>query len=141
MKKTIKKSIKKEEDRWINVHSDNECAKYGVYRAKAYEGRDESVWKRSKNERRILKNLPRIKDTSHFPFVGVKHIPVRGKLIIYLYKNKKFSKTVISIECWQHEISEILCKYVSKNNQNLVMKYSFNGRTYDPKERPSWISL
>ena len=137
MNKKANKTIQKEEDRFINIHSDFECAKYGVYRAGAYTGRDESVWKRTKNERRILRNIKKVKHLSHFPFVAIQRIPVRGKLIIYLNKNKKFPKTTISIECWQHEISEILCKYVHKS-ESLVMKYSFNNRTYGPNERPFW---
>ncbi len=140
MKKEIVK--KKIEERWIDVHSDSECAKYGIYRARVMEPRDESVWSKTPHERHILHTLGKLKGDNHFHTVPKKIIPVRDKLIIYIKPNKKFNKTTYSRKCWQHEIPELLSKYVryvkDKGNQSLVLKYSFNGITYDSKEVPFW---
>lgn len=140
--KSPSKAVQREDDCWINVHSDNEMMKYGVYRAGEYLGRDESVWKRTPHERRILKNITKPRKIYPFNTKPHKIIPVRGKLIIMLNKNKKFSKPTYSIECWQHEIPDLLMKYyrTDKNKKviSLVNKYSFLGRTYSPNELPFW---
>lgn len=139
MKKENKKKV---EERFINVHSDAECEKCGVYRAKVQIPRDPSVWTKTLHEKHILRTLSKLKGDTHFHTTPKKIIPVKDKLIIYLTKNNKFSKTTYSRECWQHEIPELLSKYTNyvkdKGNVSLVLKYFFNGITYGPKETPFW---
>lgn len=135
---------RKEEDRWIDVHNDDVMREMGFFRPFNQAPRDKSVWTKTPNERRLLRELRHsVKRDMHIHSIPIKRIPVRAKLIIQLKKNKKFPKTTYSTECWQHEIGDILMQYFWRNNktgyaENLVLKYSFNGRTYGPNERPFW---
>lgn len=143
--KSPSKAIQREEeDRWIDVHDDDVMRAMGFFRPFNQAPRDKSVWTKTPYERRLLKELRHSdkRDMRLHSFPG-KHIPVRAKLIIQLKKNKKFSKTTYSTECWQHEISSILGKYYWRNSktgyaESLVAKYVFNGKTYGPNERPFW---
>lgn len=127
----------------LDVHNDQLMVKIGI-RVKPLEPKDLSAWEKTSYERKTLKALKHsYKGETHFHSIPSKSIPVRGKLIIYLLRNKRFPKTTYSIECWQHEISEILSKYVEENRKDgsvrsLVKKYSFNERTFKPEERPFW---
>lgn len=59
-------------------------------------------------------------------------IPVYSKLIIYVYgENTK------SIHCNQADIPDILLRIKRDPNRKL-MKYQWNGRTYQPNEIPCW---
>lgn len=146
MKKENTKSPKKgnpveEEDRWIDVHDDDVMRAHGLWRPYNQSPRDPSVWTKTPSERRLLKKLRHsFKGDMHFHSAPRKIIRVRAKLIINLYKNKRFSKTTYSTECWQHEIPEILAKYrVTDRNgfsTSVVRKYVWNGKTYDPHDLP-----
>lgn len=109
------------------------------------EARDPSVWNKSSKEKNILKKLRRISslNDSYFHNTPRKSIPVKAKLIIYLKNNNKFKNTVYSTTCWQHEIDDILSRYSQydknlKYNKSIVIKYVYNGKTYNPEERPFW---
>lgn len=138
------KAVQKEEDRWIDVHNDDVMREMGFTRPFIQAPRDASVWTKNPHEKHILKLVRNQVKLEMRPYsLPVKHIPVRTKLIIQLKKNKKFPKTTYSVECWQHEISSILRKYVRRNSktgyiESLVAKYTFNNRTYGPNERPFW---
>lgn len=148
MKKENTKSPKKgnpveEEDRWIDVHDDDVMREMGFFRPLNQAPRDESVWTKTPYERRILKKVRHTckGEDMHFHSVPRKVIRVRCKLIINLYKNKRFEKTTYSTECWQHEIPDILAKYRVTDRKtgystSVVRKYSWNGKTYDPKDLP-----
>lgn len=59
-------------------------------------------------------------------------IPVYGKLIIYVYgENTK------SIQCGQADIPDILVR-IRKDPSKKILKYQWNGRTYQPNEIPFW---
>lgn len=147
MKKENSKSPKKgspvkEEDLWINVHDDDVMREHGLLRSYNQSLRDQSVWVKNSNERRILKKLRHsFKGNSHFHTIPRKIIRFRSKLIIYLCKNNRFSKTTYSTECFQHEIPEILAKYKVTNRKtghtkSVVKKYYWNGKTYEPNDLP-----
>lgn len=149
MKKDNIRSPKKgnpaEEDRWINVHDDNVMREMGFFRPFDQTPRDESVWTKTPYERRALKKMRYSckRHGMHFHSIPRKVIRVRCKLIINLLKNKHFDKTTYSVECWQHEIPEILAKYRVVNRKtgystSIVRKYSWNGKTYGPSDLPFW---
>lgn len=137
------KAPQRDEDRWVDVHNDALMVELGI-RPAMLSPRDKTVWTKTPNERRLLKSLRRSgKGRIHFHSVPEKSIPVRTKLVIQLVKNDKFPKTTYSTECWQHEIKNILLQYYKRNkktgvNECLVSKYTYNGKTYAPNERPFW---
>lgn len=144
--KSPKKAIqKKEEDRWIDVHNDDVMREMGFFRPFNQSPRDESVWRKTPNERRLLRNVKRQGkgNDMHFHSAPHKHIPVRAKLIIQLKKNKKYPNTTYSTECFMSDIPDIISQYRVVNprtnySESVVAKYSFNGRTYAPNEVPFW---
>lgn len=150
MKRENTKSPKKgspveEEDRWINVHDDDVMREMGFFRPFNQASRDESVWTKTPYERRILKKMRHSCKSGdmHFHSVPKKVMRVRCKLVINLFKNKRFSKTTYSTECWQHEIPEILAKYHVTDRKtgystSIVRKYSWNGKIYNPSDLPFW---
>ena len=142
----IKRPIKapqNDEDFWVDVHDDAQMVELGI-RPPSLAPRDPSVWTKTPYEKRILKSLRRIhKGRMHFHSSPIKHIPVRARLIVQLKHNKKFPKSTYSSECNMHEIGSILSKYYQWNKKNkctecLIVKYSYNGKTYKPWERPFW---
>lgn len=137
------KAAQSDEDLWVDVHDDVLMVELGI-RPPSVAPKDPSVWTKTPYERRILKTLRHsCKDDMRFHSSQPKHIPVRAKLIIQLKSNKKFPKSTYSTECWMHEIGSILSKYYQRDKKTglseyLVVKYSYNGRTYKPTERPFW---
>lgn len=138
-----KEAIRKEENIRIDVHNDEVMRNMGFLRPLNQAPRDASVWTKTPNERRLLRNVKHIgrRGDMHFHSVPFKHSPVRNKLIIYLKKNKKYPKTTYSIECWMSDIPDILMQYQAtdsktKYTKSVVAKYSFNGKTYAPNELP-----
>lgn len=123
----------------INVYDDELMINLGI-RPPHIIPRDIEVWAKTSYEKRVLRSERcKHKERIHFHSVPRESIPVRAKLIIYLKKNKKFPNTVYSTECWQHEIGDILLNYIDdKKSELLVTKYSYNGKTYKPEERPFW---
>lgn len=145
-KENIKNSSKisqQEEDRRIDVHNDELMVELGI-RSPHIIPRDKTVWTKTAYEKRLLRiERCKHKEKIHFHNSPCKSIPVKAKLIIYLKKNKKFFNTTYSTECWQHEIGNILLNYYVDNqktghNECLVLKYVYNGKTYDPDKRPFW---
>lgn len=138
--KKSKKSVKEVE---VDVTNDDLMVSLGI-RVPKCESRDKSVWTKTFNERRLLKTVKYSSGTiGHFYSIPQTKIPVRDKLIIYLKNNKKYPKTTYSIECWQHEIAEIIGNYRVFNkhsnlNENVVLKYVWNGRTYSVGTLPFW---
>lgn len=146
MKKENTKNPKKgnpvEEDHWIDVHDDDVVRAYGIWRPYNQAMRDPSVWTKTPNERRLLKRLRKsFKGRIHFHTIPKKHIRLYDKLIINLYKNKKFNKTTYSTKCWQHEIPEVLARYRVEDpktgfSTSVVRKYIWNGKAYNPDDLP-----
>lgn len=130
-------------DSGVDIHNDKVMISLGI-RAKDLETKDNSAWEKTDQERKLLKSLRH----SHKGKIGIstaprKYIPVEAKLIIYLKKNKYFPNTTYSTICNMAYISDVLrqyCKYdnILKSTVNYVAKYSYNGKTYSPKERPFW---
>ena len=125
----------------VDVRNDDQMVELGI-RPPLLPARDENVWTKTSRDRKLLRKLKHGRSHTHFGTIPIKCIPVRDRLIIYLKKNNVFPKTTYSTECWQHEIGDILMKYIhiskSGNSHNLVMKYEFNGKSYLPNERPFW---
>lgn len=136
------------EDIRIDIHNDDEMRANGLWRPFDATPRDPNVWTKTKKEKEAVKIMRnKWKNRGHFPYIGTKPVYIKAKLIIYLSKEKNkykgFDKSVISTECYLHNVGNVLSKYVVWNkklkcSENLVLKYSFNGRTYTPNERPFW---
>lgn len=145
-KQSPNKAVQSREEGWIDIKNDELMVKEGLRQPKL-EPRDESVWTKTPNEKRILRSV-RVKSGLRTSVIPKRSIPVRDKLIIYLEKNNAYPKTTISTECWQHEISDIISNYMiidRKNSKkdrtvykNIVLKYSWNGKTYRNNELPVW---
>lgn len=143
-KEVTKKQKKSAKEIEIDVTNDDLMVSIGI-RLPKLTSRDQSVWTKTPNEKRILRNVRSSSKglSGHFNVIPEKNIPVRGKLIIYLKKNTKYPKTTYSIECWQHEIAGIIGNYralnkQSKLNENVVLKYTWNGQTYAVGTLPFW---
>lgn len=141
--KSIKNDSKHKESGLVNVHDDGLMIMLGI-RPPHITSRDPSVWTKTPHEKKLLKSLRRMhKGHIHFHNIPRKNIPVKAKLIIQLKKNDKFPHTTYSTECWQHNIGDVLLNYSQTNNKTkveecLVSKYTYNGKTYSPDERPFW---
>lgn len=137
------KAIQGDKDPWVDVHNDALMVELGI-RPRSATSRDPSIWTKSKQEKKIVKNLRCAhKGKMHFGISSCKEIPVQAKLIIQLKKNKRFPHTTYSIICNMHQIGDILSFFyqIDKQNKtivNVVDKYTFNGKTYAPNERPFW---
>lgn len=147
-KQSPNKAPQQRELGWVDIKNDNLMVELGL-RQPVLESRDESVWSKTPNEKRLIRKVryrSKGKDRTSCP--PMKSIPVRDKLIIYLEKNKTYPKTTYSIECWQHEIQSIINNYqiIDKKSsskdrtvyKNIVMKYSWNGKVYKNNEFPFW---
>ena len=145
-KENIKSPIKatqNDKDSWVDVHNDVLMVKLGIRPCKAIP-RDLSVWTKSKQEKKILQTLRCThKGKMHFSVPSRRSIPVQAKLIVQLKKNKQFPHTTYSTICSMHQIGDVLnffhqldCR--SKSIVSVVDKYTFNGKTYTPNERPFW---
>lgn len=142
-KKSPKKAIQREEDRWIDVYDNAVMRKMGFLRPLKQSPRDESVWTRTPHERRILNNVKHYGNylDMHFHSVPRKRATVFATLIIQLKKNKVFPKSTYSIKCFNNRISDILGQFKivnpkTKQYESAVAKYSYNGMTYAPNETP-----
>lgn len=141
-KENVKSPIKatqNNESSWVDVHDDALMVKLGIF-PPIDTPKDLSVWTKSNQEKKILKSV-RCKNKMHFGCPVQKPIPVQDKLIIQLKKNKQFPYTTYSIICYMHQIGNILdffCQQSNNTKINVVAKYTFNGKTYLPNERPFW---
>lgn len=127
-------------DSWVDVHDEELMIKLGIHPPKF-----QSInFTKSPKEKKALANVRNsCKGKMHWGGVSHRSIPVKAKLIIQLEKNKRFPNTTYSTICYQHQIPEILSKYVATNKKtglvrSIVSKYSYNGRTYRPNELPFW---
>lgn len=140
--KTIRKT-QKQEDTWVDVHDDKLMVEL-KFRKPLVEQRDMSVWSKTDTEKNLLKKFRRsYKGNKHFNSIPKKISQFKSKLIIQLKRNKVFSNSTYSQECYWHDIPSILNKYYAENkktkkSENLVIKYVFNNITYKPNERPAY---
>lgn len=144
----MKKIKKQREVEPVDIYNDAEMVALGL-RLPAYPGRDESVWSKTAKEKALLKKMKHSCTTKLDRGWGAspKSIPIPGKLIVRIKPSDKFimvtkegkilKKTTYFHECIQSDIPRILSKYVEKNN-SIVINYSWNGKTYNPKEVPFW---
>lgn len=114
----------------VNCHNEKEVITAGLRLYHAYEGRDESVWVKTKKERKQLNRVKHDSVVSRNACPPRKTSFLRDKLIVQLKKNKTFPKTTYSIECWKHEIPFFVSTFKDKKGNSVVSKYYFNGRTY-----------
>ena len=130
-------------DRWVDVHDDALMVELGIHPSPVTP-RDPSVWSKSKQEKKILRTLRCAhKGKMHLGTSPRKVIPVRAKLIVQLKKNKLFPHTTYSTICRMHQIGDVRDFFHQWDRQNrtmvsVVAKYTFNGKTYAPNERPFW---
>lgn len=145
-KENVKSPIKAtqgDEDRWVDVHNDALMIELGIHPCHATP-RNPSIWTKSKQEKKILRTLRCMyKGKMYHSISPRKVIPVRAKLIVQLKKNKRFPYTTYSTICGMHQIGDILNFFYqldrkNKTAVNVVAKYTFNGKTYAPNERPFW---
>lgn len=148
----IKKIKKQREVKPVDVYNDAEMVALGL-RLPKYPGRDKSIWSKTAKEKALLKKMKRSCTTKLNRGWGAppKSIPIPGKLIVRIKPSDKFTmvtkegkvlkKTTYSHECIQSDIPRILSRYVEGNNNafhSIVINYSWNGKTYNPKEVPFW---
>lgn len=135
------------DERWIDVHDDDVMREHGLWRPYDQSPRDPSVWRKTPNERRLLRQAMasqgKIKGW-HCGSCGKRNPLVRAKLIVQLKKNKIFPKTTYSFNCFNTAVNEILSRFTVNNPktdtaETLVAKYSYNGMPYQANERP-WIN-
>lgn len=132
------KASQDDRDSWVDVHDEALMIELGIHPRKATP-RDPSVWTKNAQEKKILQTLRCAhKGKMHLSVYPHKSIPVQDKLIIQLKKNKQFSNTTYSIVCHMHQIGDILNFFRDRQNKLVVAKYTFNGKTYMPNERPFW---
>lgn len=130
-------------DGWVNIHDAELMIKLGIHPC-YLSSKDPSVWTKTSKEKEALRVLrSRHKGKIHIGTIPNRSIPVRAKLIIQLKKNKKFPNTTYSTICNMNQIGDILSHYYDVNPKtniitNLVVKYTYNGKTYSPDERPFW---
>lgn len=137
-----KETTKKKEIQSVNIHDDELMCKLG-FRPIKQVPRDKSVWSKTQNEHRILKDIKYSakKEDMHFHTIPPKRATICSKLIVYLEPNKVFPKSTYSQECFNTHINDVLGKFrvfdsKVKLTRSVVVKYSFNGRTYGPDELP-----
>ena len=126
---------------WVDVHNDALMVSLGI-RHPSYVQRDPSVWTKTPYEKKMLKSLRRLhKGKMYFHSIPTRPIPVKAKIIVYLKSNKLFPNSTYSKECYLHEIDNVISRYFDDSkgkNECLVLKYSYNGKTYKYWERPFW---
>lgn len=124
-------------DKPVNVHDDNEMRAAGFFRPFNVVTPDFSKTKKEKKALKKAKERTIKTDDGHIYISAKPYSPVRAKLIVHLRKNKTFPYTTYSALRYQDQINDFLNKFCSsKTGKSLVIKYSFNGRTYKPTERP-----
>ncbi len=141
-----------EEDEWVDVHNHALMVALGM-RQPLYEGRDPKVWTKTKEEKKLLKQL-KARCTTILPN-GWPGEPTRSrffsKLIVRIRPSNKFKfkdkhgneqkKTYFSHKnVCESDIPDILAKYYvwkDKARQTLVISYEWNGKTYAANELPN----
>ena len=142
VKSPIKAALS-DNNHWVAVHNYALMVELGIHPSPVTP-RDPSVWSKSKQEKKILRTLRCAhKGKMHLSTPPRKVIPIRAKLIVQLKKNKRFPYTTYSTICGMHQIGDVLNFFHQWDRQNrmmvsIVAKYTFNGKTYTPNERPFW---
>lgn len=143
-----------DEDRWIDIHDDALMIGLGL-RPDFYQGRSESVWSKTPEERKQLVQL-KARCTTILPQgwpESEKRYPLYADLIVRIRPSNKFQiydkksghnqkKTTFSHKRINVvDIPKILEKYyVWKKDigrQSLVIFYIWNGKKYSPGEIPN----
>ena len=141
-----------DEDRWVDVHNHALMVYLGI-RQPLYEGRDPKVWTKTKEEKRLLKQL-KGRCTTILPSGWPGETPRSrffSKLIVRIRPSNKFKfkdkhgneqkKTYFSHKnVCETDIPNILAKYYvwkDKARQTLVISYTWNGKTYSANELPN----
>ena len=129
----------KKDPLWIDVHNDEVMRKMGFRRPFDQSPRDKSVWTKTPNERRLLKEVKCSykNEDMHFHMPPTKRCTVRAKLIVQLKKNKVFPNTTYSFICSNTAVNNILGTFKGSKSEDLVSKYSYNGIAYTANERPN----
>jgi hypothetical protein len=128
--------MEKKENRWINVHDDKVMLQHGLIRYGVLAPRDPSVWSKTKNEKRILRNEKlRYKERDgHFHSIPESRATYEAKLIVYLVNNNKFPHSTYSKNVLNTKVNDVLENYTIKTKagvKSLVSKYCYNGKTYN----------
>ena len=137
------KAARNDNNHWVDVHNYALMVELGIHPSPVTP-RDPSVWSKSKQEKKILRTLRCAhKGKMHLSTPPRKVIPIRAKLIVQLKKNKRFPYTTYSTICGMHQIGDVLNFFNQWDRKNrmivsVVAKYTFNGKTYMPNERPFW---
>lgn len=96
--------------------------------------RDPSVWSKTPAEREQVRKLKHLEYRITRGSVGGKrYIPVYLKLVVQV---RGLEKTTFSLKCWQNDIPDVLSRFRSRGGE--IIKYQWNGRTYQPNEVPFW---
>jgi len=142
----------KAKEEWVDVH-DRELMIYLGIQPPYYEGRDPSVWEKTKKEKELLKTL-KSRCTNILPRQWPYTEPRSSffsKLIVRIRPSNKFKfidkrgneqkKTYFAHKnVCESDIPNILAKYYvwkDKARQTLVISYEWNGKTYFPNELPN----
>lgn len=137
------KAARSDNNHWVDVHNYALMVELGIHPSPVTP-RDPSVWSKSKQEKKILRTLRCAhKGKMHLSTPPRKVSPIRAKLIVQLKKNKRFPYTTYSTICGMHQIGDVLNFFNQWDRKNrmivsVVAKYTFNGKTYMPNERPFW---
>lgn len=120
----------------VNVRNDEEMVRLGI-RPATVTPRDPSVWSKSAYEKRILRDAKYScrGGNGHFYTVPTQRNKIYDKLIIQLKPNKVFNKSTYSMICGDTDVKRIVSGFTIENRktkqpESLVIKYSFNGKTY-----------
>lgn len=141
-----------DEERWVDVHNHALMVYLGM-RQPLYEGRDPKVWTKTKEEKKLLKQL-KARCTTILPKGWPGEAPRSrffSKLIVRVRPSNKFKfkdkhgneqkKTYFAHKnVCESDIPNILAKYYvwkDKARQTLVISYEWNGKTYAANELPN----
>ena len=142
----------KAKEDWVDVHDRELMIFLGIH-PPYYEGRDPSVWEKTKREKDLLRQM-KAKCTTilprQWPYIEARS-PFFSKLIVRIRPSNKFKfkdkhgneqkKTYFShINVCESDIPDILAKYYvwkDKARQSLVISYEWNGKTYTSNELPN----
>lgn len=139
MKKESTKKSKptQNKDGWVNVHDDKLMQSMGLMRYSAQTPRDPSVWSKTRNEKKLLKNAKysHKKEDMHFGISPEEQSSFVAKLIIQLKPNKVFPKSTYSYVCPNTAVNTILNQFLIRDSKSghaisTVLKYFYNGKTH-----------
>lgn len=138
---------------FVNINDKDLMISIGIHPKNA-EPRDPSVWTKTIKEKNDVKKM-RLRHKKEHLLGSSGHenpIPFRSKLIVHIKADPLYAmrlnkdgspdrstiKTTHSIICGQSDIPFILAKFVDNKGKNLVIKYQWNEKTYQPDTLPFW---